>query len=316
VSHVEDVTRELPVVADPIPRQQQSPELARVPAVLRGAPASDRSVARWAVIALAVIGGFLATFIAYEWWFTGVLQGRSQAALLSEFRTSLVLDDTPSLVTPPEGHPVGLMEFRILGVEQMIVQGISSEDTKLGPGHDPSTPAPGQAGNAVVIGRRSTYGAPFGNLSQLRIDDPITVTTRQWQFTYKVVSKQTKPLGDVGVTEATKDDRLTLITADSGLHPTRELVVTARLDGEGLQAPGPLPLRPSGQRPGSTPDASGGWALIALEGQLLVLTAAAAAYLYGRGWNPAVVYLLTVPLLIALAILFYGAVDPLLPPVL
>ena len=272
---------------------------------------------RWAAIGLVVALTLLVTFGGYELWFSGLLQSRSQSALLAEFKHSLVLDDTPELVTPAEGDPLGVIEIPRFGGEQMIVQGIGSDDTKLGPGHDPSSPAPGQAGNAVVIGRRSTYGAPFEHLNSMKPGDSVIITTRQGQFLYSVVSVKAAPLGDVGVAAATTDDRLTLITAAGPFYrPDSETVVVAKLHGDGLQAPGPLPLRASGELPGSSTQLNGRWGSMLLWGFLLAAAIAAALYLYRRRWNAAVTYLLTTPVLITLAILFYRSVDTLLSPTL
>jgi sortase A len=274
------------------------------------------STRRLVVTGLVIVLALLATFAAYELWFGGLLESRSQAQLLAEFKKSLVLDDTPALVTPPEGHPVAVVEIPRLGGEQVLVQGIGSDDTKMGPGHDPASPAPGQAGNVVIIGRRTTYGAPFQHLSAMQPGDSVIATTRQGQFTYSVESIHTVPLGDTSVVAATTDDRMTLITSASAYRPGNELVVVAKLQGKGLQAPGPLPLRPLGERPGRSTLLNGRWGAILLWGELFALTLAVTLYLYRRRWSPAVTYLLTTPILITLAVLFFRAVDTLLPPTL
>jgi sortase A len=286
---------------------------APAPAGSSAAPAAAIGRRGWALRAAILVALLLAGFVAYELWFTGLLESRSQAGLLSEFRQSLKLDDTAALVTPPEGKPVGIISFPRFGQEQVMVQGISDADTKLGPGHDPSTPAPGQAGNAVVIGRRETYGAPFEHLGGLQKGDTVVTTTRQGQFLYTVQSVSRAPLGALSVVAPSKDDRLTLITAASGIRPASELVVVGKLEGQGLQAPGPLPLRGTGVHPGASSGIGGSWGSLLLWGQLLVVTIAAAVLLYVRRWSTAVTYLLTTPLIITFAIMFYGAVDALLP---
>ena len=115
---------------------------------------------------------------------------------------------------------------------------------------------------------------------------------------------------------ATTDSRLTLITSDPAYWARHELVVVFKLKGgKGLQAPGPLPLRPAGQKPGLS-SGSVPWGWILLWGQLLLITIGLTVYLYRRGWSTAVTYLLTTPVLITLAVLFYESVDTLLPPTL
>ena len=46
-------------------------------------------------------------------------------------------------------------------------------DLKKGPGHWEETPLPGQGGNFVVSGHRTTYGAPFFKLNELKPGDEI-----------------------------------------------------------------------------------------------------------------------------------------------
>jgi sortase A len=287
----------------------------------QGVPRRPRDTGRLVrQIAIATVVGVLALiagFVAFELWVTPMLQARSQSALLTQFKHSLVLDDTPQLVTPPNGQPIGVLEIPDIGVEQVVVQGISSDDTKLGPGHDPTTPAPGQAGNAVIVGRSTTYGAPFARIDELTPGRPIYVVTRQGKFTYLIVSHRHASFGTPSVRTAPAGAAImTLVTGGSGNNPLRphyEDVVVARLTTPGLQAPGPLPLPAAGTRPGQT-QMLGGWQWILLWGQLLIATAIGAWYLYRRGWSASVTYLLTTPLILAFAFLFFASVDSLLPP--
>jgi len=111
------------------------------------------------------------------------------------------------------------------------------------------------------------------------------------------------------------DTTLTLVTADRALRPSTEQVVVATLRGEGIQAPGPLPLPPASQQPGKTTHL-GGWQWILLWGQLFLATIIGACYLYRLGWSAAVTYLLTTPLLMMFGFLFFSAIDSLVPPTL
>jgi sortase A len=307
------------VIADEAPPAERAPEPVEVAPADRqpaGRPASAHPVLRNAIIVMAILGALAGGFVLYEFWLTGLIQSRSQTHLLSQFKASLVLDDTPALVTPPQGQPVGVIEIPSIGVSQVMVQGISSSDTKLGPGHDPATPAPGQAGNAVVVGRRAAYGAPFAKLDQIAQGAPIDVLTRQGLFVYTAQRLvKNAPLGSPAIARqgTGTGSRLTLITSDPPYTAQQEIVVVAALKGKGLQAPGPLPLPPPGEHPGQTTNESQ-WGRILLWGELLAVAIGVTWYLIRRRWSTAVTYLLAAPILIALAFLFYGAVDTLLPP--
>src|SRR5262245_26667051 len=258
---------------------------------------------RAAVVALLFVFVLLFAFVGYEAWITGIFQSRSQSALLAEFKSDLALDDTKDVLTPPAGRPVGLLSIPSIGVQQMIVQGITADETKKGPGHDPTTPAPGQAGNSVVIGRHSTYGRPFRDLGQLNPGDKITVLTRQGQFTYTVGLVRNADLGSRVVTAPTGEDRLTLVTGSSAI-PLSETVVVAQLEGDGLQAPGPLQVPADGFHPGKSTGTSP-WGAIILWGELFALAIFVTWRLSRRRWNTPITYLLTTPLLLPLAFLFF-----------
>ena len=92
--------------------------------------------------------------------------------------------------------------------------------------------------------------------------------------------------------------------------------MTAALQAQGLAVPAPLPPAAAGQRPGESNGLAGRWGWMLLWGQLLLAAVVGSAYLYRRGRHRAVVYLLTTPVRIVLAVLFYGAIDSLMPPTL
>ena len=70
------------------------------------------------------------------------------------------------------------------------MQGLSVADLKLGPGRYPQTPMPGQARNAAIAGHRTTYGAPFNRIDELKPGDEVIVTTAQGRFRYLVTSQR------------------------------------------------------------------------------------------------------------------------------
>ena len=107
----------------------------------------------------------------------------------------------PTPTATPEPHPAWLamlyrdrgsaiarMQIPSINVDKTVVEGVRVSDLRKGPGHYPTTPMPGQAGNAAIAGHRTTYGAPFGDIDQLIPGDQIIVTTIQGEFTYEVVA--------------------------------------------------------------------------------------------------------------------------------
>jgi sortase A len=88
---------------------------------------------------------------------------------------------------PESGEAFARIIIPAINVDQISVEGVSVEDLRKGPGHYPTTPNPGQAGNAAIAGHRTTYGAPFHRLDELNPGDPIFVTTAQGVFEYQVL---------------------------------------------------------------------------------------------------------------------------------
>ena len=69
---------------------------------------------------------------------------------------------------------------------RVVVEGVSVDDLKDGPGHIPKTALPGAVGNVVLSGHRTTYGAPFNRWDELRPGDAVVLETRDTWFTYTI----------------------------------------------------------------------------------------------------------------------------------
>ena len=130
---------------------------------------------------------------------------------------------------PPieQGHAIAKLEIPKMGKvgdkALFVVPGVSHDDLKLGPGHYPDTPLPGQLGNASIAGHRTTYGEPFRHIDQLAPGDQITVTMVTGdKFVYEVASTEIVGPDDYYVVTTT-DPTVAELTLTS-CHP----VYTAR----------------------------------------------------------------------------------------
>ncbi len=80
-----------------------------------------------------------------------------------------------------------------IGLDAIVVQlsGLDdSENLKRGPGHIPGTAYPGQPGNMVISGHRTTYGAPFRHIEQLQNGDEIVLVTADSSYVYSVYDQR------------------------------------------------------------------------------------------------------------------------------
>ncbi|MCU1676490.1 MAG: sortase family protein [Frankiales bacterium] len=166
--------------------------------------------------ALGVLGELLLTagvivllFGAYELWGTNLYTASQQTALHDQLTrewdiapgagptaarpTPHPAEGTPAKATfdianVPLGSGMAVLRIPALGAnyDKVIVEGVGTEDLKRGPGHYPGTALPGEVGNFVVSGHRTTYGAPFNRIDELRVGDELIVQTATDWFVYRV----------------------------------------------------------------------------------------------------------------------------------
>lgn len=140
---------------------------------------------------LAITAGLvLALFCAYLVWGTGVETARHQRVLEEQLLTEPV---RPTPLDKIElGRALALIHIPRLGRDYRyaIVEGVDAGRLKMGPGHYPGTALPGQVGNFVISGHRTTYAAPFRNIGRLRPGDEIVIDAREARYTYRVTAKK------------------------------------------------------------------------------------------------------------------------------
>lgn len=184
------------------------------------------------------LGTLMLLFLAYQLVGTNFVTGRSQKALASEVRENWA---TGVSEAPVLGSGMALIKIPKIGVDAVVVEGIEVEDLKKGPGHYPGSALPGQLGNMVISGHRTTYGAPFYRLDELKVGDEITVFDAKGPFVYKVTESKIVLPTEIGVIAPSSDARLTLITCNPKFSAAQRLIVVAQLVGtpSGLQTSDP-----------------------------------------------------------------------------
>ena len=150
----------------------------------------------------------------------------SEPAAPEEPRTLLVEE------IPDQGEAFAII--RIPSIERLkdgwtVVQGVSRGDLKNGVGHMPSTPLPGQPGNAVLPGHRTTYGAPFHELDELEIGDIIEVETAIGINIYEVRESIIVRPTEIWVTNPRPGSWITLSTCNPKFSSRERLIIFAEL---------------------------------------------------------------------------------------
>lgn len=73
-----------------------------------------------------------------------------------------------------------------IGVDAIVVEGVTLERLAYGPGHYPDTADFGEDGVVGVAGHRTGWGAPFFNLDRLSNGDQVMIETTRATYTYTV----------------------------------------------------------------------------------------------------------------------------------
>ena len=128
-----------------------------------------------------------------------------------------------------EGTPFAVMRIPKIDLSQVVFEGVTPSTLKDGPGHMPWTPVPGQPGNSVISGHRTTHGAPFYDLDLLEVGDEIEVDTVIGPHVYTVRSVEIVLPTDVWVTESRDGAWLTLTTCHPKLSARERLIIFAEL---------------------------------------------------------------------------------------
>jgi len=216
---------------------------------------------------LITVGIVLLLFCVYELKVTNLVTARAQEQLADDLRSSWDVAAVPSAAptspapapagppppAPPSAAPAALPPTVELGSgiavlriprlgdwndrPPVVVEGVSTADLKKGPGHMPATALPGELGNVVLSGHRTTYGAPFERLDELRQGDAVVVETRDTWFTYTVTGTRIVRPSAVEVTYPVPGDRgaapterlLTMTTCHPRFSARQRMVVAAEL---------------------------------------------------------------------------------------
>ena len=173
------------------------------------------------------------------------LSSTEQAQVEVEAALAAFAAAAPVPPPPPSEDGEGVASILIpkIGVDWIVVEGVSVPDLRKGPGHYPGTPMPGQPGNSAIAGHRTTYGQPFHRVDELSPGDEIYVTTLQGPFKYTVDDVIIVSPSEVSVIEDFGDNRLTLTACHPKYSARQRIIVQATLVTEAAPAPTPEELQ-------------------------------------------------------------------------
>jgi len=175
---------------------------------------------------LITAGVVILLFAVYELYGTGLTNAREQDRL--ERQLAAEWSDPPaaersappvrSVQAPALGSPVAVLAIPRLGEDyrHVIVEGVGPEELKKGPGHQPGTARPGQLGNTVLAGHRTTDGVPFGRFDEILAGDDVVVTDATGSYTYRISGTEIVDPSDTAV--------VLPVPRQPGAQPTQRLL--------------------------------------------------------------------------------------------
>ena len=139
-------------------------------------------------------------------------------------------------IAPPEdprsaedNPQLGRIAIPSVGVDAELHDGIRLTTLDRGPGHWPGTAMPGQIGNVVVAGHRTSHGAEFRHLDALAPGDEVIFTTDTGVHTYLVTGTQVVTPDALWITDPTDTPTATLFACHPLGSTAQRIVVSLAL---------------------------------------------------------------------------------------
>jgi sortase A len=312
---------------------------------------------------LITVGVLILLFVAYQLWGTGLHTADAQNDAEREFEAAQqAFEDNPTLgpddgattttagaggttttaapdsttttttpvgsdtIPPPPGPGglVGNIEIPAIGANWYFYEGVDLSILKDGPGHYMGTPLPGQEGNAAIAGHRTTYGAPFNRVDELKSGDEIIITyptgakfTYGYRSTEVVSPSQTEVLQAKDFDEDGAVDNMLTLTACHPKYSARErIVIRARLNEGQVAQPVPAGQLHDEIGPNLDEDATSAAPVSKTPAILWGLAAGMiwiAAFFLGRAWRKWPAYFLGFPFFMVALFIFFENFYALLP---
>lgn len=126
------------------------------------------------------------------------------------------------------GEAVGRLRVPRLDLDAVMVNGTDKETLKRGPGRYLGSRMPGEGELVYVAGHRTTYGAPFSRIDQLRKGDPVWIELPYAVFEYRVTGYRIVPATKTSELRSRGYEQLALQACHPRFFATQRYIVYAK----------------------------------------------------------------------------------------
>jgi sortase A len=266
-------------------------------------------------------GVLLLLFAGYLFGWSDLQVAHNQHRLLTTYGAGTCPSYSPSCaaefaafngVAPADGKSAAVLQIPAIGLRQVVVEGTTASDLQQGPGLMPATSIPGSAGEAVIAGRKLTYGGAFAHIGELRAGNSISVVDYLGAFRFVVVRSLSVPPGHTLPILHSNLGLLALVTSAQAVPPSGFEVVEAKLVGNPVATPHRPPAATVQSELRLSGDTSAWWGLLGW-GAALVLLLVGTTIAYRRTGRTLLVYVLSTPILLPAVLFTFENAARLLP---
>jgi sortase A len=272
-------------------------------------------------LGVTLTGVVLLLFAGYLFGWSDLQAAHNQHRLLTTYAVGTCPKYSPSCaaefaafagVAPADGQAAAVLQIPAIGLRQVVVEGTTATDLQQGPGLMPATSTPGSSGEAVIAGRKLTSGGAFSGITRLRPGDRIEVVDFLGSFQFVVFHHFTVSAGQALPVLRSNLGLLALVTSHQAVPPSGFDVVEAKLVGNPVKSPSHPPRPAVSSELGLGGDQSAllpflGW------GVALVLLLVGTVIAYRRTGRTLLVYVLSTPILLPVALFTFENAARLLP---
>jgi sortase A len=155
-------------------------------------------------------------------------EGRRPAAAAVDVRTTLPHSAVEWRRSSKRGDAIARLRIPRLGLTQIVVNGTDSDSLKRGPGRYLDSAMPGEGELVYVAGHRTTYGAPFSRIDQLRKGDRVYLELPYATFEYAITGHRIVRATDISVLESKGREQLLLQACHPRFFASHRYIAYAR----------------------------------------------------------------------------------------